>query len=171
VFANACAKVRSSIYGVMSASPRGPTQAVATIGTAFMIAPGVLITAAHVLHTEGTVTQPLHTVFEAISAADIGQKMERATLIAEDSERDTALLRLHDPRSAACVALETSRVPVGTSCGSLGFPLAGILSSSKGPALTLAERFQGANISAFHEHRNHAGNHLEIGRASCRERV
>jgi Trypsin-like peptidase domain len=126
-----------------------------------MVAPGVLITAAHLLHAEGDVTRPLHAVFEAISATDIGEKMERATLIAEDSQRDTALLRLHNPRSAACVALETSRVAVGTSCGSLGFPLAGIRSSSNGPSLSLAVRFQGANISAFHEHPNHAGQQLD----------
>jgi S1-C subfamily serine protease len=161
MFARACATMRSRIYGLMSVSPLGPSQAIATTGTAFMIAPGVLITAAHVLHAEGDVTRSVHTLFEVISAPDIGRKMERATLIAEDSRRDTALLRLESPRSASSVTLETSKVPIGTSCGSLGFPLATVVSSSTGPSLSLAERFQGANISAFHAHPNHVGQPLD----------
>jgi S1-C subfamily serine protease len=161
VFSQACAAMRPSIYGLMSVSPLGPTQAVATTGTAFMIAPGVLITAAHLLHAEGDVTRPLHTLFEAISGPDIGQKMERATLIAEDAQRDTALLRLDDARSASSVTLETSRIAIGTSCGSLGFPLAAIVSSATGPSLSLAERFQGASISAYHAHPNHTGLRLD----------
>lgn len=161
MFALACAAMRSSIYGLMSVSPLGSTQAIATTGTAFMIAPGVLITAAHLLHVGGDVTRAVHTLFEVIGGAAIGQKMERATLIAEDLQRDTALLRLQSPRSASCARLETSMVPIGTSCGSLGFPLAAIVSSPTGPSLSLAERFQGANISAFHAHPNHSGQPLD----------
>jgi hypothetical protein len=147
-----------AIYGLMSISPVGPSQAMATTGTAFMIVPGVLITAAH----RATSPSPLHTLFEAIGAPDIGLAMEPATLIAEDTHRDTALLRLQNARSTTCVALETSRVAIGTSCGSLGFPLAGIVSQPKGPSLSLAQRFQGANISAFHAHPNHAGHALDF---------
>ena len=161
MFAQACTTMRSSVYGLMSVSPLGPSQAVATTGTAFMIAPGVLITAAHLLHAEGDVTRSVHALFEVISAPDIGRTMERATLVAEDPQRDTALLRLQSPRSARSVTLETSQVPIGTSCGSLGFPLATIVSSSKGPSLSIAERFQGANISAFHAHPNHSGEQLD----------
>jgi hypothetical protein len=162
MFARACAIMHPAIYGLMSISPVGPSQAMATTGTAFMIVPGVLITAAHLLHAEGDVTKPLHTLFEAIGAPDIGLAMEPATLIAEDTHRDTALLRLQNARSTTCVALETSRVAIGTSCGSLGFPLAGIVSQPKGPSLSLAQRFQGANISAFHAHPNHAGHALDF---------
>ncbi len=97
----------------------------------------------------------------AAGAAAIGQKMERATLIAEDPQRDTALLRVESPRSASRVRLETSMAPIGTSCGALGFPLAEIVSSPTGPSLSLAERFQGANISAFHAHPNHSGQPLD----------
>ena len=99
------------IYGLMSVSPLGPSQAIATTGTAFMIAPGVLVTAAHLLHAEGDVAGSVHTLFEVISAPDIGRTMERATLVAEDAKRDTALLRLQNPRSARSVTLETSKVP------------------------------------------------------------
>jgi Trypsin-like peptidase domain len=99
-----------------------------------MIAPGVLITAAHLLHVESDVTRAVHTLFEVIGAPEIGQKMEPATLIAEDSQRDIALLRLQSPRSLSCVRLETSMVPIGTICGSLGFPLAAIVSSPTGPS-------------------------------------
>ena len=161
MFARACATMRSSIYGLMSVSPLGPSQAIATTGTAFMIAPGLLITAAHLLHADGDVTRSVHTLFEVISAPDIGRTMERAMLVAEDPQRDTALLRLQSPRSARSVTLETSQVPIGTSCGSLGFPLATIVSSSNGPSLSIAERFQGASISAFHAHPNHSGDQLD----------
>jgi hypothetical protein len=161
MFASACATMRPSIYGLMGVSPLGPTKAIATTGTAFMIAPGVLITAAHLLHAEGDVTRSVHELFEVIGAPDIGKKMEHATVIAEDPQRDTALLRLHTPRSLSCVRLETSRVAIGTSCGSLGFPLAGVVSLPTGPSLSLAERFQGANISAFHAQPDHLGHPLD----------
>lgn len=161
MFAPACKKVRSSVYGLMSASPLASTQAVASVGTAFMIARGVLVTAAHLLHVDGDLTRPPHTLVQAICAPDIGSKMEPVAMIAEDVQRDIALLRLDHPRSAACVELETAKVAVGTPCGSLGFPLAGIRGSTAGAALTLAERFQGASISAFHEHPNHSGQLLD----------
>jgi hypothetical protein len=126
-----------------------------------MIAPGVLITAAHLVHADGDSTRKVHTVFEVIGAVDIGQKMERATFVAEDVLRDTALLRLDNPRSISCVSLETTRVPTGTSCGSLWFRLARVVSSPSGPSLSLAERFQGASISAFHAQSDLDGRSLD----------
>jgi S1-C subfamily serine protease len=103
----------------------------------------------------------VHPTRDSIGASEIGQKMERATLIAEDSQRDTALLRLQSPRSVSYVTLETSMVPIGTGCGSLGFPLAAIVFLPTGPSLSLAELFQGANISALHAHPNHLGQPLD----------
>jgi hypothetical protein len=79
--------IRSSIYALLSLSPLENGQASATTGTAFMMAPGVLITAAHLVHADGDSTRKLHTVFEVIGAGDIGQKIERATLVAEDMRR------------------------------------------------------------------------------------
>jgi hypothetical protein len=114
-----------------------------------MIAPGILATVAHLCHLDSDLTKARHQVFEAIRSPDIGQTMEIATFVAEDTQRDIALLRLTGPRSNACVTLEPNRVPTGTPCGSLGFPLASLSFSQAGRAFNLRERFQSASISAY----------------------
>jgi S1-C subfamily serine protease len=149
MFSKACAQVRESIYGVLGSSQVGETGITATNATAFMIAPGVLTTAAHFVHVENDFSKPVHTKFEVIRAPDIGQTMETAKLIAEEPTRDIALLRIDNPRSDICVSFEANRVPVGTSCGSYGFPLAKVAFRKTGKSFGLVERFQGASISAF----------------------
>jgi hypothetical protein len=114
-----------------------------------MIAPGVLATAAHFCHIENDPSKPVHNRFEAIRSPDIGQKMEDVTLIAEDTLRDLALLRIENPRSTLHVQLECNIVSTGTNCGSLGFPLASVIFSQTGRMFNLVERFQGANISTY----------------------
>ncbi|TLY22998.1 MAG: trypsin-like peptidase domain-containing protein [Nitrospirae bacterium] len=162
MFAKSSATVRASVYGVLGVSQVAPNQVNATNGTAFMISPGVLVTAAHFVHVENDPTKPVHTQFEAIRAPDIGQPMERASLIAEDRVRDVALLRLQNPRSSVTVALNTARVPIGTSCGSLGFPLASVVFNPVGRVVNLTERFQGANVSAFHTQQHPSGRALDF---------
>lgn len=149
MFSKVCSKVRESIYGVLGSSQVNARRVNCTNATAFMIAPGVLSTAAHFVHVENDPSKPIHTSFEAIRPSDIGQKMETAQLIAEDSTRDIALLRIDSPCSNICVSLEAKRVPIGTSCGSYGFPLAQVVFTKTGKSFNLVERFQGANISAF----------------------
>ena len=148
MFSKACPQIRDSIYGVLGSSQLGAKGMTGSNATAYMIAPGILSTAAHFVHVENNPSKPIHTKFEAIRAPDIGQKMEIVKLIAEDPARDIALLRINNPRSNICVSLEANIVPIGTSCGSYGFPLAEVVFAKTGKTFSLVERFQGANISA-----------------------
>jgi hypothetical protein len=149
MFVNACNQIRETIYGVMGLSVLATNQVAASNGTAFMIAPGIIATAAHLCHLNSDSTQPRHSQFEAIRSPDVGQSLEAATFIAEDTQRDIALLRLTSPRSNACVVLDVNRIPSGTPCGSLGFPLASVSFSQSGRLFNLVERFQSASVSAF----------------------
>lgn len=149
MFSKACSKVRESVYGVLGSSRVNARKVNCTNATAFMIAPGVLSTAAHFVHIENNPSKPVHSSFEAIRTPDIGQKMETARLIAEDTTRDIALLRIDSPRSNIYVSLEAKRIPIGTSCGSSGFPLAQVVFTKTEKKFNLVERFQGASISAF----------------------
>jgi S1-C subfamily serine protease len=119
-------------------------------GTGFMVAPGILATVAHVVRREGNPEMPLHQSFQVIRSPEIGQSLESAVLLAEDADRDVAFLRILNPRSSACVALRDARVPTGTSCGCLGFPLSGITVLPTGaPSFNLLERFQGSSVSSY----------------------
>ena len=149
MFSKACSQVRESLYGIVGSSQLDARRVNCTNATAFMIAPGVLSTAAHFVHVDNDPSKPIHTSFELIRVPDIGQNMETAQLIAEDSTRDIAFLRIDNPRSNICVSLEAKRVPTGTSCGSLGFPLANVVFTKTGKTFNLIERFQGASVSAF----------------------
>jgi hypothetical protein len=150
MFAAACFRNRHAIYGIIGSSQVGPNQVSCTSGTAFMIVPGVLVTAAHLVHVGCDAAQATHAWFEVIRAPDVGQHMERAALLAQDPARDLALLTLKEPRSSACVTLEEKIVAAGTGCGSLGFPLAKVTFTPQGKVFQLVERFQGAHISAFY---------------------
>jgi hypothetical protein len=96
--------------------------------------------------------KPVHSTFWVIRSPDIGQNTEIATLLAEDTKKDIALLKITYPRSTRHLTLEPDRVPTGTSCGSLGFPLCGIVDTPQGPLFNLVERFQGSYISAYVKH-------------------
>ena len=142
MFVTACNQIRASIYGINGLSQLGPTSVNASSGTGFMISPTFLITAAHLCHVDNDPTKARHQIFEAIRSPDVGQPMESATFVAEDTQRDVALLKLSGaPRSNACVTLEVSQIPSGTPCGSLGFPLASVSFSPTGRAFNLQERF------------------------------
>jgi len=147
-FSRACSKIREATYGIKALSQISSNQFNFSTGTAFMIAPGILITAAHLCHIENNPTRPRHSNFEVIRAPDVGKKMEKGTFIAEDIERDLALLRIDDPRSAKCVEFSLEKISVGTPVGSVGFPLAYIDVATG--IFHLVERFQGAYISSFH---------------------
>jgi S1-C subfamily serine protease len=110
-----------------------------------MIAPNFVVTVAHVLHVNNDRRNPRHAVFQVIRAPDVGQRLESVELVAEDDVRDIALLEITNPRSNQCVALAQEILPRGTSCGSLGFPLASV--DARGFHLQL--RFQGAYVSSF----------------------
>jgi len=145
MFQQACQTIREAVYGVKCITPLGNNRANFCTGTAFMITPGVLATAAHVIHFESDHNKAVHQTFEVIRAPDIGQKTEKTQLIAEDTTKDIALLKIANSRSTQSVVLEPNILNIGTSCGSMGFPLSFI--GKKGFILDL--RFQGAFISSF----------------------
>ena len=149
MFRKTCNTIRESIYGVLCQSPIAADQVNCGNGTAFMIAPGICATAAHVLHVEGDKSKPLHKKIEVIRSPDIGTPMSGAKLIAEDIDRDLALIEIINPRNLSTVTLYKSIIERGTACGALGFPLASVAVVNNQIAFNLVERFQGAFMSAF----------------------
>lgn len=165
MFSKACKSIRESTYGVIGTSiikQNGPQVTInATNATAFMVSPGYLITAAHFIHQENKPDKPVHQTFEAIRVPDIGQKMEKAVLVAEDSARDIALLKIEKPKNTTVIKLNGEVLPRGTNCGFLGFPLATIEFMQNGQKkLNLFERFQGAFISNYLDNHDTSGRQL-----------
>lgn len=149
MFSEICKSHRESIYGVLCQTPTAGGQIIFGNGTAFMIAPGICATAAHVLHLDGKKDNALHKKIEVIRAPDVGQPMLQATLIAEDIDRDLALIRISTVGHQLPLRLLDTRMDMGHHCGSLGFPLAKVVNNNGNIAFNLTERFQGAYISAF----------------------
>jgi S1-C subfamily serine protease len=149
MFRNVNKIIRESIYGVLCKTPLGADQVTCGTGTAFMIAPGICATAAHVLHLDGDKTKPLHQSIELIRSPDIGSAMLNATLIAEDVERDLALIRITNPKNNSVVTFHKTRIDSGINTGALGFPLAQVAIINNQLAFNLTERFQGAYTSAY----------------------
>jgi S1-C subfamily serine protease len=135
---------------VVGTSPITGGQEFHNMGTGFMISPGVIVTASHIVHNSSDSNHPLHQTFRVIRAPDVGQQLESATLLVENPQRDIALLRVDHPRSTEYLNLESTRVPIGTFCGSLGFPFISVQTNAQNqPVFTAIERFQGSHISAF----------------------
>lgn len=163
MFVDACLEIHESVYGLMATTPLPPDQLRTGTGSGFMIAPGVIATAAHVCHINGNRAEPLHAKFEAIRGPDAGLlPMEPAIFIAEHPFKDIALLRIENCRSDMTVSLNTDRVQTGRSVGSLGFPLANVTFLANGIQFNAFERFQGAYISAFRPMRDPAGNSMNF---------
>jgi len=162
-FVKSCAANRRAIYGLLASSPVKPRGANLSNGSAFMVAPGFLIAAAHGVYFDNDPTKPQHQKFEVIRAPDIGQQMETATLVAVDNVKDLALLRIASPRSTPRLKMLKGRVPAGTPCGSLGFPLAQVGVTPQGVVgFNLWERFQGASISRFGTETDNKGNTISF---------
>lgn len=162
MFTKVCKKIRKATYAVMGTSQVNPKKVNCTSGTGFMIAPGIISTAAHLIHINNDINKPVHTLFEVIRTPNIGQKMEKALLIAEDTESDIALLKIDNPKFNNSVILEPKKVEVGTPCGSLGFPLSQVIFTPQGKSFSLVERFQGANISAFNTYVTPSGKQIIV---------
>lgn len=157
-FSKACSRVREAVYGIKAFSQISQNQFNISTGTAFMIAPRILITAAHLCHIQNDLTQQTHSNFTVIRAPDIGQQMERCIFLAEDTERDVVLLKIDKPRSTHCVKLIKQQIARGTPVGSVGFPLA-FIDRNTG-VFHLIERFQGAHIFSFHPITSSTGREL-----------
>lgn len=169
MFSKPTQKIRKSTYGFLAKSiisqDGNKTGINASNGTAFMVAPGYLVTAAHSIHQESKPDKPVHHNFQVVSATDVGQQMEQAKFIAEDKRNDLALLQIENQRSNDSIQFNTEIMLRGTSCGFLGFPLAKIQWAKDGKSnYILDERFQGAYISNYVQANNPNGpdNYYEI---------
>jgi len=149
MFTNAITRNREAIYAVLASSPVPPNAITPSIGSAFMVAPGLLVTAAHCLDGAAGERADAQPTFSVIRAPDIGRKAEPVSVAARDDRRDVALLRIEAPRSTACLRLLEDRIPVGTRCGSSGFPRIAVDAPPAVPGISLIELFQGAEICAF----------------------
>lgn len=157
MFRKASKEIRESTYGFLADSvvaESGPQKTVnVSTGTAFTVAPGYLITAAHSVHQENNLGKPVHQNFECIRAPDIGGQMEKAAFVAEDLVHDIALLKIEKPKNSSVISFEKEIMPRGMSCGFLGFPLASFQFLPDGRRqFNLFERFQGAYISNYITH-------------------
>lgn len=162
MFSKPSKKIRESTYGFLATSiidEKGSQKTInASNGTAFMIAPGYLVTAAHSIHQNNDRTKPVHQSFEFICAPNIGQQMEKAVLVTEDPIHDIALLKIENPKSTQSVTLAKGIIPPGTNCGFIGFPLSNVMFMQNGQRqLNLVERFQGAYISSYSKYSDQSG--------------
>jgi S1-C subfamily serine protease len=149
MFRTATAEIREVLYGIIARSNLGATTSHA-LGSGVMVAPGFVVTNAHILHLDGNLASSVQREFLVIRSPDIGRDAVSAQLFREDTARDLALLKVDGGASRRCVSFETQIIPSGTSCGSLGFPLAALVSSQNcGVSYSFTERFQGAFISAY----------------------
>jgi S1-C subfamily serine protease len=147
-FASATAKVREAVYAVLATGHNGPHIG-AEAATAFCIAPGVLVTAAHVLHSEGLGGGPPDKI-EVIAAPDLSGAniaAEIATILADDPKRDLALLSIDNPKSKRTVRLLRQPARIGTPCGCVGFPLTESSLVNGTPQVSFFERFRGAYLA------------------------
>jgi hypothetical protein len=148
MFEKALASIREAIYAILASSSLPPEAATPSGGTAFMIAPGLLVTAARCVpggSDPGNLPCP---ELSLVRAPDIGRGTERATLVALDRGKGLALLRIDAPRSAAFLKILDGPVPIGTQCAYSGFPRISMGPATR-PGASLIEMFQGASVSSF----------------------
>jgi hypothetical protein len=148
MFEKALASSREGIYAILASSSLPPEAATPSGGTAFMIAPGMLVTAARCLPAgsdPGTLPSP---GLSLVRAPDIGLGTERATLVSMDRGKGLALLRIDSPRSAAFLKILDAPVPIGTQCAYSGFPRISMGPAPR-PGASLIEMFQGACVSSL----------------------
>jgi hypothetical protein len=148
MFEKALAENREAIYAILASSSLPPEAATPSGGTAFMIAPGLLVTAARCVHGGSDPGNPPRTELSLVRAPDIGRGTERATLVSLDRGKGLALLRITAPRSAATLRLLDTPVPIGTQCAYSGFPRLA-MDPAPLPGASLIEMFQGAYVSSF----------------------
>jgi len=148
MFEKALAKNREAIYAILASSPLPPEAATPSGGTAFMIAPGLLVTAARCVPGGSDPGNPPSPELSVVRAPDIGRGTERATLVSLDRGKGLALLRIDAPRSAAFLKILDAPVPIGTQCAYSGFPRIS-MGPAPFPGTSLIEMFQGASVSSF----------------------
>jgi Trypsin-like peptidase domain len=148
MFEKALASIREAIYAILASSSLPPEAATPSGGTAFMIAPGLLVTAARCVPDGSDPGNLPCPELSLVRAPDIGRGTERATLVSLDRGKGLALLRIDAPRSAAFLRILDAPVPIGTQCAYSGFPRIS-MGPAPHPGASLIEMFQGASVSSF----------------------
>lgn len=157
MFQRASSIIHESCYGIWARTripiktrSGGRTNTRSSTGSGFMVSSGYIITTSHVLHDKAR-NGVLHTEFLVIRSPDIGQKSENATLVAEDTVRDLAILQVENSRSTVSLSLNENLISTGTTIGSLGFPLSKVRVVNNRLRYGLQERFQGGHISRVYQ--------------------
>ncbi len=148
MFEKALKENREAIYAILAPAALPREAATPSGGTAFMIAPGLLVTAARCIPGGSDPGNHPRPVLSLVRAPDIGRGTERATVVSLDRGKGLALLRIDAPRSAATLRLLDAPVPVGTPCAYSGFPRLA-MDPAPVPGASLIEMFQGASVSSF----------------------
>jgi hypothetical protein len=139
---------RESIYAILGSAPPPKNALSPSLGSAFMVAPGLLVASARCLRDATKPGNPPVEGLRVIRAPDIGKKAEPVTVVTANERKDLALLRIASPRSSACLRLLDRPVPLGTHCGTAGFPRITV-DPAPSSAVSLIELFQGADISSY----------------------
>jgi hypothetical protein len=150
MFEKALTENREAIYAILASSPLPRSAATPSGGTAFMIAPGLLVTAARCIPGGSEPDALPRPELTLVRAPDIGRGTERATLLSLDRGKGLALLRVEAPRSGAFLRLLETPVPIGTQCAYSGFPRLAMDPAPR-PGASLIEMFQGACVSSLAE--------------------
>ena len=148
MFTKALAENREAIYAILASVSLPPEAATPSGGTAFMIAPGLLVTSARCVPAGSEPGNLPCPELSLVRAPDIGRGTERAALVSLDRGKGLALLRIDPPRSAAFLRILDAPVPIGTQCAYSGFPRLA-MSPAPRPGASLIEMFQGASVSSF----------------------
>ncbi|MBE0569235.1 MAG: trypsin-like peptidase domain-containing protein [Deltaproteobacteria bacterium] len=148
MFETAVTGNREAIYAILGSSPPPKNALTPSLGSAFMVAPGLLVTAARIVRDDSRPDNPPLAGLRVIRAPDIGKRAEPVTVVAANAREDLALLRIDSPRSTTCLRLLDAPVPVGTHCGTAGFPRITV-DPEPSSGISLIELFQGADISSF----------------------
>ncbi len=119
MFTDAYQTVFQSVYALNAGSEGGT----ASYGTAFAVAPGVLVTVAHVLYRNAGDSSSLQDRILVLRAPEVKPRsqFEEAQLLGADSEYDIALITIPRPRSHSFLSLATS-LPMASRVGTISFP-------------------------------------------------
>jgi hypothetical protein len=148
MFEKAVSGNREAVYAILGSSPPPKNALSPSLGSAFMVAPGLLVTAARILRDGPGPDDPHLSGLRVIRAPDIGKPAEPVAILAANARMDLALLRIDAPRSTNRLRLLDALVPVGTHCGTSGFPRITV-DPAPSSGVSLIELFQGADISSF----------------------
>jgi len=103
MFQQSCQTIRETVYGVKGTTPLGNNRANSSTGTGFMIAPGVLATAAHVIHFKCDFNEATHVAQNPVAKSpppssgtdETDEHLRRRAKTALESSSDRTKERVH----------------------------------------------------------------------------